>query len=37
MWHGTTWKNIMPEVFENNPHPRKKIYEEDIIKMKQLF
>lgn len=37
MWHGTTWKNIMPEVFENNPHPRKKIYEEDVIKMKQLF
>lgn len=23
MWHGTTWKHIMPEVFENNPHPGK--------------
>lgn len=21
MWHGVTWKNIMPEVFEKNPHP----------------
>lgn len=20
MWHGNTWKHIMPEVFENNPH-----------------
>lgn len=20
MWHGQTWKHIMPEVFENNPH-----------------
>lgn len=20
MWHGRTWKHIMPEVFENNPH-----------------
>lgn len=20
MWHGKTWKHIMPEVFENNPH-----------------
>lgn len=23
MWHGMTWKEIMPEVFENNPHPGK--------------
>lgn len=23
MWHGTTWKHIMPEVFENNPHRSK--------------
>lgn len=23
MWHGQTWKHIMPEVFENNPHPGK--------------
>lgn len=20
MWHGQTWKHIMPEVFEHNPH-----------------
>ena len=23
MWHGRTWKHIMPEVFENNPHRAK--------------
>lgn len=23
MWHGQTWKHIMPEVFENNPHKAK--------------
>ena len=23
MWHGKTWKHIMPEVFEHNPHPAK--------------
>lgn len=23
MWHGQTWKHIMPEVFENNPHRAK--------------
>nr|DAR02120.1 MAG TPA: intron associated endonuclease [Bacteriophage sp.] len=22
MWHGQTWKHMMPEVFEHNPHPR---------------
>ena len=21
MWHGRSWKHIMPEVFETNPHP----------------
>lgn len=30
MWHGKTWKHIMPEVFENNPHPRKKVTPEII-------
>ncbi len=24
MWHGKTWKHVMPEVFENNPHPKTK-------------
>lgn len=23
MWHGTTWKHVMPEVFEHNPHRAK--------------
>lgn len=23
MWHGQTWKHIMPEVFNKNPHPAK--------------
>ena len=23
MWHGQTWKHIMPEVFKNNPHRAK--------------
>lgn len=28
MWHGKTWKEIMPEVFKNNPHPRQKVTQE---------
>ena len=23
MWHGKTWKHIMPEIFQNNPHKAK--------------
>ena len=23
MWHSDTWKHVMPEVFENNPHKGK--------------
>lgn len=23
MWHGRTWKHVMPEVFQNNPHKAK--------------
>lgn len=23
MWHGVTWKHVMPEVFSINPHPAK--------------
>lgn len=23
MWHGDSWKHVMPEVFENNPHRAK--------------
>ncbi len=28
MWHGKTWKHIMPEVFEHNPHPKIKCTKE---------
>lgn len=37
MWHGRTWRNVMPEVFLNNPHPARKISEEDVIKIKELY
>lgn len=30
MWHGKTWKSVLPEVFENNPRPKRKITEENI-------
>lgn len=36
MWHGVTWKHIMPEVFENNPHPRQKYSIEEIAYVKKL-
>ena len=35
MWHGQTWKHVMPEVFENNPHPRSHITEEQIIDIRE--
>lgn len=37
MWHGRTWKLIMPEVFENNPHPRQKFKIEEVALVKKLF
>lgn len=37
MWHGTTWKDIMPEVFENKQHKRQKITEEDILDIRTKF
>ncbi len=37
MWHGKTWKHIMPEVFENNPHPRKKVTPEIIQQIKDMY
>lgn len=37
MWHGRTWKYVMPEVFENNPHPRRKYTIEEIQQVKKLF
>lgn len=36
MWHGTTWKHIMPEVFECNPH-KGKYTEEDCKLINELF
>ena len=30
MWHGITWKHVMPEIFKENPHPRKHITQEQI-------
>lgn len=37
MWHGKTWKEVMPEVFKVNPHPRQKITVEDIKQIKLYF
>lgn len=37
MWFGRSWKNIMPEVFENNPNPRRKITDEDILDIRTKF
>lgn len=37
MWHGKTWKHIMPEVFENNPHPRQKYNDEIKKEIKFLY
>lgn len=37
MWHGGTWKNVMPEVFETNPHKKQKLTEEDILDIRTKF
>lgn len=37
MWHGRTWKDVMPEVFENKINPRQKITEEDILNIRFLY
>lgn len=37
MWHGKTWKHIMPEVFNNNPHPKKKYSDEQIQQIKEMY
>lgn len=36
MWHGKTWKHIMPEVFKYNPHPGK-YTEEDCDEIRRRF
>lgn len=37
MWHGKTWKHVMPEVFKSNPHPRCKYSEEIIQQIKHMY
>lgn len=37
MWHGKTWKEIMPEVFQNNPHPSQKVSIEQIEDIRTRF
>ena len=37
MWHGRSWRNIMPEVFKNNLHPRQKITKEDILDIRTKY
>lgn len=46
MWHGKTWKHVMPEVFNTNPHPGKytledceyinKMFKESNLSLKQF-
>lgn len=36
MWHGQTWKEVMPEVFEVNPHPRSHITKKDIELIREM-
>ena len=36
MWHGRTWKHVMPEVFDINPHPAK-YTKEDCTYINELF
>lgn len=37
MWHGKTWKHVMPEVFQNNPHPSQKLTIEEIKLIKEMY
>ena len=37
MWLGKTWKHVMPEVFQQNPHPRKKFSDEIIQQIKDMY
>ena len=36
VWHGQTWKHIMPEVFKNNPHRGRYTFE-DCQKIRKLY
>lgn len=37
MWHGKTWKEVMPEVFQNNPHPNQKVTQTQIQDIRSRF
>ncbi len=37
MWHGKTWKHIMPEVFQNNPRPKQKVSNELKQQIKDMY
>lgn len=37
MWHGKTWKHVMPEVFNNNPRPKRKFNDETIQKIRDMY
>ena len=37
MWHGKNWKEVMPEVFQNNPRPAQKVTKEDIDDIRKRF
>lgn len=37
MWHGRTWKTVMPEVFNNNPNPAKKVTIEQIQDIRKRY
>lgn len=37
MWHGKTWKHIMPEVFQDNPRPRQKVTDELKQQIKDMY
>lgn len=35
MWHGRTWKHINPKAFKNNPHPKVKVTQKDILDIRK--
>lgn len=37
MWLGKTWSHVLPETFNNNPHPRKKLTDDTIRDIKKMF
>lgn len=37
MWHGKTWKHVMPEVFGNNPRPKQKWSQELKEEIRRLY